>query len=686
MTSGCHQGAVGDVLGKPLTVHIKLNSGKYRYFHGIVTYFAKVGPTHGHTRYVAVLNPQLSLFEYTRDCRIMDEEGQTALSIVTDVLAKRGFTDVDSGSIKDHTYRQHDYCVQYRESDLNFVHRLLEEEGIYYFFKHENGLHTMVLADSTTAHAKVPGYETVLCRPMLHAQARDEEHFWSLRVTGGLYPGKLTVVRGYDYTLIRPSAVQFGQQPSGEPRPGSDFEDYDYPGGLSPEAEANQEALVRMQMDRVANTVIEVEGNTMGLGVGALVSLAKPLSIDGIAFNPFWGEDGFAKEYLITSARYSISINQYESGDVAKSDQPFKASYTLLDSQVQFRPQRGASKPRIEGPQTAVVVGPADEEICTDTDKLGRVKVQFDWDRLGKHDEKSSCWVRVSQAWAGAKWGAFHLPRIGHEVIVEFLDGDPDRPIVTGRVYNADNLPPYDSPTQSGIKSRSTKGGTPSNFNEIRFEDLKGKEELHIQAEKDMSTLVKNNESLSVGGDRSVSVTGNQSVSISGKGKSPVHSTVNVTGKHTLDASDTIKIQAPTSITLECGGSTIVMVPGKITITAGGGAEVVLDANALTHSSAGAKTLHDANVLHQSVAGSKVLLDANALSQASGGAKVLLDGNVLAQSSGGSKVALDSDAMIDGAGKATVKGASEANLAAGGSVKASPAGVEVSGALVKMNS
>ncbi len=550
------------------------------------------------------------------------------------------------------------------------MHRLLEEEGIYYFFKHENGLHTMVLADSTTAHAKVPGYETVLCRPMLHAQARDEEHFWSLRVTGGLYPGKLTVVRGYDYTLIRPSAVQFGQQPSGEPRPGSDFEDYDYPGGLSPEAEANQEALVRMQMDRVANTVIEVEGNTMGLGVGALVSLAKPLSIDGIAFNPFWGEDGFAKEYLITSARYSISINQYESGDVAKSDQPFKASYTLLDSQVQFRPQRGASKPRIEGPQTAVVVGPADEEICTDTDKLGRVKVQFDWDRLGKHDEKSSCWVRVSQAWAGAKWGAFHLPRIGHEVIVEFLDGDPDRPIVTGRVYNADNLPPYDSPTQSGIKSRSTKGGTPSNFNEIRFEDLKGKEELHIQAEKDMSTLVKNNESLSVGGDRSVSVTGNQSVSISGKGSSPIHSTTKVTGKYDLDVSDTIHIKAPTSITLECPGSKIEMLPGKITITSGDGSTIVLDANVLTKASGGANTLHDAHVL----------------SQSNDGAKVLLDANVRAESSGGSALQLDGNALVDGKGTADLQGASSAAISAGGSsVKTSSGGIDVSGSMVNHN-
>jgi type VI secretion system secreted protein VgrG len=662
---------VEDVLGKPLTVHIKLDSGDYRYFHGIVTHFAKAGPTIHHTRYVAVVNPQLTLFKYTRDCRVMDEAGQTALSIVTDVLAQRGFTDVESGSIKDHTYRKRDYCVQYHESDLNFVQRLLGEEGIYYFFKHEDGKHTMVLADSITAHAKVPGYEAVLCRPTFKTQARDEEHFWSLQVKDGLYPGDFTVVRGYDYTIKRPPAVQFGKEPSTDSLPGSDFEDYDYPAGLSEEAEAKQEALIRMQVERVANTVIEVEGNTMGLGVGNLVKLTQPLSADGVLFNPFWGDKGFDKDYLITSAHYTISINQYETGDVAKSDEPFEAVYTLLDSQTEFRPQRKARKPRIEGPQTAMVVGPDGEEIYTD--KFGRVKVQFDWDRLGNRDEESSCWVRVAQVWAGKQWGAIHIPRIGQEVIVEFLDGDPDRPIVTGRVYSFDNMPPYvlpDNKTQSGIKSRSSKGGTDKNFNEIRFEDLKGKEELHIQAERDMSTLVKRNESLSVGGDRSVSVTGNQSVTISGKGSSPIHSTTKVTGKYDLDVSDTIHIKAPTSITLECPGSKIEMLPGKITITAGGGAQIVLDANALTQSSAGAK----------------VLLDSNALAQSVPGAKVLLDSNVLAQSVAGSKVVLDANALMEGTAKATVQGAAEGTVTAGGgTVKTSPSGVDASGPMINVS-
>jgi len=687
------------VLGQALTISIKLDSGAHRYFHGVVTYFAKTGISLHHTRYHAVLSPTLAKFASTRDSRVFNKSatssqtdvedeaanvGQTALTIVTDVLADRGLTELDADSVKAHAYRKRKYCVQYRESDLNFVHRLLEEEGIYYFFKHDDGKHTMVLADSVSAHATVPGYEVVSYFPK-ERKHREAEHFWSLEVSGELYPSAYTVLRGYDYTKKRPKSPQFGDAPSEDTMAGPDFEDYDYPGGLSEESEAKDEAAVRTQTDRVASTVIEAAGNTMGLGVGALVSIKKPLSLNA-DFNPFWREDDFDKEYLVTAASYSISVNQYETGDVAQSDEPFKARYLLLDSNIQYRPRRDTVKPRIEGPQTAMVVGPSGQEIWTD--KLGRVLVQFDWDRLGERNEKSSCWVRVGQMWAGTQWGAIHIPRIGQEVIVEFMDGDPDRPIITGRVYNADNLPPYtlpDNKTQSGIKTRSSKDGTASNFNEIRFEDLKGKEELHIQAELDMSTNVKRNQTLYVGGDQNITIHGNQTTSVHGTDektgkKLPVQSVTTVTGKHTFDASDTIKIQAPTSITLECGGSTIVMVPGKITLTAGGGATIVLDANVLAQSNPGAKVLLDANVLAQSLPGAKVVLDANVLARSVPGAQVVLDANVAAKSVPGSELTLDASATLSGTASATVQGKADATLTAGGgTVKTSSAGVAASG-------
>lgn len=694
---------VGKVLGQSLTVHVKLDTGETRYFNGIVTYFAKTGLSMRHTRYAAVLNPKLTLLDYARNCRVFNDASnydpdpetkksqRNALDIIDDVISDRGLAKPESGSIKDHVYRDRKYCVQYRETDLNFVQRLLEEEGIYYFFQHEDDKHTMVLADSTAAHAPAPGYESVLFLPKERKQVREEEHFWSLRVAGSLYQGRYTVLRGYDYTQVRSKTPQHEDRPSSEKVPGSTFEDYDYPGGLSASAEAKEEATIRAQIDHVANTLIEVEGNTMGLGVGHLVKLRKPTSGES-EYNPFWDEKDFSKEFIITSATYSITIDQYETGDVSGSDEPFKAVYTLVDSQTQFRPQRTAMKPRIEGPQTAIVVGGSGDEIYTD--KLGRVKVQFDWDRVGERNQKSSCWIRVAQVWAGKQWGAMHIPRVGQEVIVEFLDGDPDRPIVTGRVYNADNMPPYtlpDNKTQSGIKSRSSKDGTDKNFNEIRFEDLKGKEELHIQAELDMSTHVKRNQTLYVGGDQSITIHGNQNISVHGTDektgkKLPVQSVTSVTGKHTFDASDTIKIQAPTSITLECGGSTIVMVPGSITLTAGDGAKLVLDANALTQASGGGRTLHDANVLHESNAGASVLLDANVKAASVPGAQIVLDANVAAQSVAGSKVVLDANAAMEGTANASVTGAVEATLAgAAGSVKAGPAGAEVAGPKVDVN-
>jgi len=497
--------APDDVIGKPLAVGIRLVTGEERFFHGIVTDFAKVGTTHLHTRYVAELRSMLSLFDHTLDCRIFNDPSQNALTIITAVLAQRGLTDVESGALRDHVYRKRDYCVQYRESDLRFGQRLLEDEGIYYFFKHEEAKHTLVFADSITGHETVAGYESILYTPEERRVAGSEEHFWNMKVRKEVYSGRHTVLSGYDPTAMRPRQQQFGRATSEDLVTAYPFEHYDYPGGLSVPEEAQQEAAVRSQACRVIHTSIEVEGNTMGLGLGNLVSLRPgPGSAES---PPFWTEKDFDKQYLVTGASYSLSIDQLETGDVAGSDEPFKAKYQLQDSQTQFRPQHTTAKPHMNGPQTALVVGPAGEEIWTD--KLGRVMVQFDWDRLGSRNEKSSCWVRVAQAWAGARWGAQYLPRVGQEVIVTFLDGDPDRPIVRGHIYNKDNMPPYDLPanqTQSGIKSRSTKSGAANNFNEIRFEDKKGHEELHFQAEKDMSTLVKHNQTLHVGTDRIIVV------------------------------------------------------------------------------------------------------------------------------------------------------------------------------------
>jgi type VI secretion system secreted protein VgrG len=569
---------VKDVLGHSLTIHIKLDTGETRYFNGIVTYFAKAGLAMKHTRYLAVLCPKTTLFDYTRDCRILFD-GDVPKH-VTDLLGKRGFGDVDAGALQG-SYRQREYTVQYRESDFNFIQRLLEEEGIYYFFKHEDDKHLMVLGDSASAHAPVAGYESILYMPRQRKQAREEEHFWSLHVADSLYPGKFSVLRGYDYEQARAKQPQIIQKHSPLDKPGGDFEDYDYPGGLSEEPDAEAWGQVSLDAAHVANTMVTVEGNTMGLGAGDLVKLRRPPAIAD-DFNPFWLDGDFDKEYLITSATYAISINQYETGDVAESDEPFRATYTLLDSQAPFRPGSTATKPRIEGPQTALVVGPAGEEIYTD--KLGRVKVQFDWDRLGQRDEKSSIWVRVAQVWAGKQWGAIHIPRIGHEVIVAFLDGDPDRPIITGRVYNADNMPPYQLPangTQSGIKSRSSKGGTAGNFNELRFEDKKGSEEIYLQAEKDLTIVVEHDETRTVGHDRTKEVGHDETSTIKGNRTETVNKdeTITIDGSRgeTVGKQENISIGANRTETV--GGNETISVGGNRSEDVGGNESVSIGGN-----------------------------------------------------------------------------------------------------------
>jgi type VI secretion system secreted protein VgrG len=472
---------------------------------------------------------------------------------------------------------------------------------------------------------------------------------------------------------------------------------FDYPGRYRKQSQGEAIAALRLDGHHEASQSIVATGNPWGLGVGHIVTVPNPPESD----DPI--------KYLVTSAHYELRMPEERSGGAGGDEPPYTATYSLLPTTEQFRPQRVNVKPAIVGPQTAIVVGenknadPDPEEIVTDS--FGRVRVRFHWERVGpRHpesrgkddieDEDNTCWIRVAQLWAGSRWGAQFLPRVGQEVVVEFLEGDPDRPLITGSVYNNVNMPPYkltDHKTQSGIKSRSTKGGTENNFNEIRFEDLKGKEELHMQAELDMSTNVKRNQTLYVGGDQNVTIHGNQIVSVHGTDektgkKLPVQSVTTVTGKHTFDASDTIKIQAPTSITLECGGSTIVLTPGSITLTSGGKSTVVLDTEVFTKARGGANTKHNADVLHKSNAGAQIKLDTNVLAKSVPGAQLQLDDKVGAKSVPGSELTLDGNATLSGKGTATVQAPGGVTVSGGGgTVKADPSGVTASGTKVSVS-
>lgn len=364
----------------------------------------------------------------------------------------------------------------------------------------------MILCDSASAHNASAGYESIPHYPDDSSQARGTEYLVDWRFLRRVRSGKYVT---NDFAFDQPKRdllVQSVQKIEGSYE---SSEVYDYPGGYSntDTGELTRQygerlAKARMEALTVNHEIANARGNVRGLNAGAVFKLT------------LCERDDQNREYLVMRSSMSIQMDSYYSGTGGGSVE-LHSTFQCMPSQVPFRPLVKTVKPQIRGPQTAIVSGPSGEEIWTD--KHGRVKLQFHWDRYGKSDENSSCWIRVSQAWAGEKWGSIHIPRIGQEVIVEFIDGDPDRPIITGRVYNGDRPVPYDLPanaTQSGIKSRSSKGGKPANFNEIRMEDKKGSEQLYIHAEKNQDNIVENDETTSVGHDRTENVGNDETINI----------------------------------------------------------------------------------------------------------------------------------------------------------------------------
>ena len=485
---------LNQLLGKPLCLSLQLDGGGERHFHGIVARCSQNVDEGQFASYQATLRPWLWLLTRTSDCRIF--QNLTIPQIIKQVFRDLGFSDFEDALSR--PYREWEYCVQYRETSFDFVSRLMEQEGIYYFFRHEQGRHVLVLADAYGAHTSVPGYASVPYYPK-NEQQRERDHIHDWHLTQEVQPGSLEL---NDYDFQRPSARIDVRSAMPRPHTAGDYPLYDYPGTYVQSEDGEHYARTRIEALQTLHEQVELAGNARGLGPGHLFSLTG------------FSRQDQNREYLIVGARYYISQESGETGGGAASAQ-FGSSLTCIDAQQSYRPLPNTHRPIVKGPQTALVVGPKGEEIWTD--QFGRVKVHFYWDRHDQSNENSSCWIRVSQSWAGKNWGSMQIPRIGQEVIVSFLEGDPDRPIITGRVYNAEQTVPYDLPenaTQSGMKSRSSKGGTPANFNEIRMEDKKGAEQLYIHAERNQDIVVEVDESHSVGHDRNKSIGHNETVTI----------------------------------------------------------------------------------------------------------------------------------------------------------------------------
>ncbi|KNX80496.1 type VI secretion protein ImpA [Pseudomonas sp. 250J] len=477
---------LNQLLGKPMSLSVQQSVGSSRHFHGIVARCSQSVDQGQFAAYRVTLRPWLWLLTRTSDCRIFQH--LSAPQIIKQVFRDLGFSDFED--LLSRNYREREYCVQYRETSFDFVSRLMEEEGIYYFFRHEQERHVLVLADAYGAHQKAPGYETVPYYPP-DGQHRERDHINDWHLAQEVQPGSLEL---NDYDFQRPSARIDVRSAMPRPHQAGDYPLYDYPGAYEQTQDGEHYARTRLESLQSLHERVELRGNARGLGSGHLFSLSN------------FSRQDQNREYLIVAARYYVHQERLESGGGSGAAQ-FESNLSCIDAQQSYRPVGSTLRPIVKGPQTAVVVGPSGEEIWTD--QYGRVKVHFHWDRHDQSNENSSCWIRVSQATAGKNWGSIQVPRIGQEVIVSFLEGDPDRPIITGRVYNAEQTVPYDLPggaTQSGMKSRSSKGGSPANFNEIRMEDKKGAEQLYMHAERNMDTVVEQSETLSVGINRTQTV------------------------------------------------------------------------------------------------------------------------------------------------------------------------------------
>ncbi|HDC4538342.1 TPA: type VI secretion system tip protein VgrG, partial [Enterobacter asburiae] len=528
------------LLGQPVTVTIPTQSLlTSRYVNGKITRVAVSAVELTGTRYaVYQLTVEPDLWPMKRDRNLRIFQGQTVPQIVKTLLGEHQVNVEDklTGS-----YRVWDYCVQYQESSLDFISRLMELEGIAYHFSHEADKHTLVLTDAATQHQPFSGYEVIPYHQTPSGGSTDEEGIsqWALEdsVTPGIYSLD-------DYDFRKPNAWLFqAQQNPASPKPGS-IDVYDWPGRFVDKGHGEFYARIRQERWQVEHQQIQATATAAGIAPGHTFTLTNA---------PFFSDNG---EYLVTAAGYHFEENRYASGE---GETIHRTDFTVIPSAVVYRPAQTTAWPRTYGPQTAKVVGPKGESIWTD--KYGRVKVKFHWDRLAKGDDTSSCWVRVSSAWAGQGYGGVQIPRVGDEVVVDFINGDPDRPIITGRVYNDASMPPWALPaaaTQMGFMSR-TKDGSVDNANALRFEDKAGAEQVWIQAERNLDINVKNDESHSteknrtqfVGEDETLRVAKNQKSGIKGD-------VICLTGKSRNDkVVNNFILSAGNTLRLECGESAI---------------------------------------------------------------------------------------------------------------------------------
>jgi type VI secretion system secreted protein VgrG len=565
--------AFDEILGQSVTATIALLTGEVRHVSGIVCRISQGGRSIGPdgeplTSYRLEVVPQLWLLTRRTGSRIFQQK--SVPDILRELLTGLNVTYQIQG-----TFEPRNFCTQYRESDFAFASRLMEEEGIYYFFKHEDGRSTMVLANTPASHPDLAmdgaaKFEDDRSR----TGALDRVRAWEKRQE--IRSGKFTL---WDHNFELPGKHLDASKPTLDSvqsgtvshklkvANNETLELYDFPGGYA----KRFDGVAPGGGDQAADLQKVFQDNTRTVGIRMQEEELGSILITGRSGYPqFTAGNKFSLEdhpdangaYVLVTVDHRARLDQR----VRSNGEGFayENDFSCIPAALPFRPARATPRPQI-GCQTAEVVGPSGEEIFVD--KYGRVKVQFHWDREGKNDASSACWIRVASSWAGKNWGAIHIPRVGQEVVVDFLEGDPDRPLIVGSVYNADMMPPYtlpDNKTQSGIKSRSTMKGTAENFNEIRFEDKKDSEQIYVHAEKDLDGVVENNETRKVGfekkdkGDQTIEIFNNQTLKVgAGEGEAD-------------DGSQVVEVYKDRKVTVKTGDQTVEVTKGKNTLTVEG--------------------------------------------------------------------------------------------------------------------
>ncbi len=632
-----------DIVGKPVDFYVRHADDEQRFFNGIVNRFTYTGKNDRYHLYSAEVVPWMWLLTKGSDCRVHEtEKKKDAKAIIDGLLKELGVSDY-KWDLK-RSLEKREYCVQYRETHYDFITRLLEEEGIYYYFKHSQGKHELVMTDHANGVFDCKDAEVQLLSNLSQPEATDNLTDWNhqYEYTTGKFAHSDFNFEDPSSSLLLDKSSLISLQDN------SKYEYYDFPGIYAQKGLGNALATMRMEGEEARHNTVSGGSECRSFSPGGRFKVAKHHND---------GEKG--GKWVLTTVQHKATLGGNYITGAEHSDQIYQNVFQCIPADSVFRPPY---QPRagVHGIQTAVVVGPAGEEIYTD--KFGRVKVQFHWDRLGKKDDKSSFWVRVSQVHAGQGWGMMDLPRIGEEVIISFLEGIPDRPIIIGRVYNGENSTPFALPGEKARRGNTTKTHKGAGSNEISMDDTAGAEQLRVNAQFNMDSNVNNNQTLKVGVDRTNTIGSNETISIGAD------------QKVTIGANQTIEIGSNQS--LKVAGNQDSTVDGNRSDTVGGDEESSVGGN---------QKLTVGGDQDESVSGKQVFTISGDMSYSSGAKIVIEAGTSIELIVGGSTIKIDAAGVEIKGAAIKIEGTATASMKAPATTVEGDATVTLKGGMCKIN-